>query len=152
MVIKQPAELQILSREVYNRCPPASVEGTAALPINTGWSCQLAEALPRKISFELKSQPPSNIMYENSQLHVGYAISSSRNWISAAYTDNAGRYQCHASYCMAGGRSFTDAANEIWQTCLEIMQVRGVNWRLCIAKAGEMDMHELEGMFETLSV
>jgi mediator of RNA polymerase II transcription subunit 13, fungi type len=145
LVLKKPSELQAFAREVYNRCPPTSLsEDLAALPINTGWAIQLAEALPRKISFELKADPPSTIMYENSQLHVAYAQSASKNWISAAFTDNSGRYQCHASYCMAGKRSFTEVAREIWQTCLEIMQIRGVNWRLCIAKSGSMDMEELE--------
>lgn len=145
LVLKQPSELQSFAREVYNRCPPTSLsEDVAALPINTGWAIQLAEALPRKISFELKADLPSNIMYENSQLHVGYARSSSGNWITAAFTDNSGRYQCHASYYMSVRRKFVDVAKEIWQTCLEIMQVRGVNWRLCIAKVGSMEMEELE--------
>lgn len=145
LVLGQSTEIQSLAKEVYNRFPPVSIDDTAALPIATGWSVQLAEALPRKINFELKSQAPSNIMFENSQLHVGYAISSSGNWISAAFTDNSGKYQCHTSYCMAGGRNFSEAATEIWQTCVDIMKVRNVNWRLCIAKVGEMDMNELEG-------
>jgi mediator of RNA polymerase II transcription subunit 13, fungi type len=146
LVVRQAGELQSFVRELYNRCPPTSLTGDpAALPIDTGWSIQLSEALPRKISFELKSEPPANIMFENSQLHVGYARSASGNWITAAYSDNSGRYQCNASYCMSGERSFLDIAKEIWDTCLEIMKARGVNWRVCIAKVGDMDMTELEG-------
>jgi hypothetical protein len=149
LVVRQPTELQAFAREVYNRCPPTSLtEDTAALPIPTGWSVHLSEALPRKISFELKPEVPQNIMYDNSHLHVGYAQSASGNWTTAAYTDNAGRYQYNASYCMAGGRSFVEVAKEIWQTCIEIMQVRGVNWRLCISKVGPMDTMELEGMYQ----
>jgi mediator of RNA polymerase II transcription subunit 13, fungi type len=149
LVVRQPIELQALAREVYNRCPPTSLlEDSASLPIPTGWSVHLSEALPRKISFELKSEAPQNIMHDNSHLHVGYAQSASGNWITAAYTDNSGRYQYNASYCMAGGRGFVEVAKEIWQTCIEIMQVRGVNWRLCISKVGPMDALELGGVYQ----
>jgi len=45
---------------------------------------------------------------------------------------------------MSDERTFVEVAQEIWQTCMEIMQVRRVNWRLCIAKVGPMEMIELE--------
>jgi mediator of RNA polymerase II transcription subunit 13 len=147
LVFKQATDLQILAREVYNRCPPSSLKsGAAALPIDTGWSIQLSEALPRKIAFELKPETPFNVLYDNSQLHVAYSVSLSGNWVSAAFTDNSGKYQCTASYFRSGTAGFEKIAEEIWATCIEIMKPRKVNWRLCIAKVGRMVTEDLEGM------
>jgi mediator of RNA polymerase II transcription subunit 13 len=153
LVFRQANELQTLAREVYNRIPPApSKEGPAALPINTGWSIQLAEALPRKIAFETKADTPFNVMYDNSQLHVAYSISQSGHWVSAAFTDNSGKYQCNASYFMPGTGTFDKVAEEIWSTCIDIMKPRKVNWRLCIAKVGQMMVDELNGTFFSSSL
>jgi mediator of RNA polymerase II transcription subunit 13, fungi type len=146
IVMSQSPSFHNLAREVYNRCPPASQNSDpAGLSIYPATSIQLSEALPRKISFELTADPPSNIMHENSQLHVGYAKSKSGNWVTAAYSDNTGRYQAVVSYCLCGSQTFSEVAEEIWQTSLDIMQARRVNWRLCISKAGLMENEELNG-------
>jgi mediator of RNA polymerase II transcription subunit 13 len=154
IVVSQSPSIHNLAREVYNRCPPASQNpDPAGLSIYPATSIQLSEALPRKISFELTADPPSNIMHENSQLHVGYARSKSGNWVTAAYTDNTGRYQAVVSYCLSGSRTFSEVAEEIWQTSLDIMQARRVNWRLCISKAGLMENEELTGKdFDSLDL
>jgi mediator of RNA polymerase II transcription subunit 13, fungi type len=148
VVIHSTRQLQNLAREVYNKSPKAQAfEDSLDLSICSNSSIRLADSLPRKIPFELVVDPPSNVMLDNSQLHIAYAHSSSSNWIVASLTDNTGRNQSVVSYCTAGKRTFLEVATEIWQTCIQIMQVRKVNWRLCIAKAGIITTEELDGMY-----
>ncbi|KAF2669985.1 hypothetical protein BT63DRAFT_227266 [Microthyrium microscopicum] len=143
-VLLDSDRLRNLAREVYDRCPVASSEDVGALPICSGSSIQLTESLPRKIAFELTGDPPSNIMHNPSQFYLGYARSESGNWVTAAFTDNAGRYQAVVSYCLTGSRTFLDIAKELWETCIDIMRHRKVNWRLCISRAHAMPPEELE--------
>jgi mediator of RNA polymerase II transcription subunit 13 len=150
-VTLQNHELHNLAREVYNRCPPSEgADDPTSLSIYSGTSIQLTEMLPKRIPFELTAEPPSNILHDSSQLHVGYAISESGNWITAAYTDNSGKYQAVVSYCLSGPRTFSEVAAEIWQTCIQIMISRKINWRLCVCKAGLMKGEEINGMFFSL--
>jgi len=145
VVLLDSATAHMLAREVYNRCPPVSPnEDAGALAISSGSSIQLMETIPRKIAFELSADPPSNIMQDPSHLHLGYAISQSGNWVTAAYSDNSGKYQAVVSYCLTGSRTFSDIAKEIWQTSIDIMKPRRVNWRLYILKVGIMTTDEME--------
>jgi mediator of RNA polymerase II transcription subunit 13 len=145
VVILANDKLQTLARHVYDKCPKSKPSQDALdLTICSNASIRLADTLPRKIPFELVVEAPSNVMLDNSQLHVAYSKSASGNWITAAFTDNTGRNQTVISYCMSGNRTFREVATEIWQTAIQIMQERRVNWRLCIARAGIMGMEELE--------
>ena len=145
-VVLEPSMLRNLAREVYNRCPPATPsEEPSRLRIPSAASIQLEEIPPKSIQFKLTAESPSDLLYENSHIHVGYAISPGRDWITAAWTDNAGKYQSTASYCLASGnRTFFEVAREIWQTTIDIISVRRVQWRICIAKAGLVEREELE--------
>ncbi|KAK7569712.1 mediator complex subunit 13 C-terminal-domain-containing protein [Phyllosticta citricarpa] len=143
-IILEPALLTKMAREVYDRCPPKSLsDDPTALSIRTAPSIQLEETLPRSIPFRLTVEPPSNLLQENSYIHVGYSISFDGAWITAAWTDNAGKHQTTVSYCLVN-RVFVEVAREIYQTSLEIMQARKVTWRLCIARAGVMEREEVE--------
>ena len=144
-VVLEPWTLINLAREVYDRCPPSQMsEDKTPLSIYSAPSIQLEEALPRSIQFKLTAEPPSDLLRENSYMHLGYAISLDGAWISAAWSDNCGKHQTVVSYC-AGSRAFSEIAREIWQTTIEIIQTRRVTWRVCIAKAGVMEREELEG-------
>ena len=141
-----PAAMPLLELcwEVYNRCPPVgSSDSSTDLPIHAAPVIELAEPPPRKIAFELSAEPPTNITQDNSQLHVGYTVSSSMKWVSAAYTDNTGRNQSIVTYSLHN-RLFKEIASEMWATAISIMQGRRVNWRLCIARAGVMNLEEME--------
>lgn len=133
-----------LAREVYDRCPP-NVPSEDKMPLNiySAPSFQLEEPIPRNIQFKLIADTPQDLMRENSYMHIGYAISLDGTWVTAAWTDPCGKSQTAVSYSL-GQRPFTDVAKEIWQTTVEIMQVRRVTWRVCIAKAGVMEREELE--------
>lgn len=133
-----------LAREVYDRCPPsASSTDKTPLSIYKAPSFQLEENLPRNIQFKLLAEPPQDLLRENSYMHVAYAISLDGNWITAAWTDSCGKSQAVVSYHL-GTRVFGEIAKEIWQTTIEILQSRRVQWRVCIAKAGPLDREELE--------
>jgi mediator of RNA polymerase II transcription subunit 13 len=142
-VVLEPGFMQRLAREVYDRCPPALPnDDNSKLKIFCGPSIQLEEPIPKSITFKLASEPPSDLLHEPSHIHVGYARSGS--WVTAAWTDNTGRYQATASYCIIGHRTFWEVAREIWQSTLEIMQARKVTWRVVIARAGIPEREETE--------
>jgi len=144
-VIPTPSSMMAVAREVHDRCPPsAPTDDHSALHIPSASAIQLEENLPRQIQFKLTADPPSDLMHENSHLHLAYAWSLDGMWIAAAWTDNAGKYQAIVPYCLRGGRSFSEVAYEIWQATLGIMQARKVTWRLCIARAGVMEKHEAD--------
>ncbi|KAK7185781.1 hypothetical protein PSPO01_08031 [Paraphaeosphaeria sporulosa] len=133
-----------LAREVYDRCPPsAPSEDKLPLSIYSAPSFQLEEPIPRNIQFKLMADTPQDLMRENSYMHIGYAISLDGTWVTAAWSDTCGKSQAVVSYNL-GTRAFADIAREIWQTTIEIIQVRRVMWRVCIAKAGVMEREELE--------
>lgn len=143
LVVSETRTMQKLAREVYDRCPPAILnQDKSRLRIYSGPSIQLEEAIPKAINFKLIAEPPSDLFHEPSHLHVGYARSAS--WVTAAWTDNTGRYQATASYCLVGTRTFFEVAREIWQTTIEIMQARKVAWRISIARAGTPEREELD--------
>ena len=139
---------QKLAREVYDRCPPAIVDTSSSrLPIESGAAVQLEQPLPRKIDFKLQSDPPTDLLHEGSNLHLGYSRSKNREWVSVAWTDTTGKFQASSNFCLVGGRSFADVAKVIWQSTIEIMQARRVAWRLCIARVGALEKEELDGMW-----
>ncbi|KAH8707520.1 mediator complex subunit 13 C-terminal-domain-containing protein [Phaeosphaeriaceae sp. PMI808] len=133
-----------LAREVYDRCPPgaASTDKTP-LGIYKAPAFHLEEGLPRHFQFKLQSEPPQDPLREHSYMHLAYAISLDGTWVTAAWTDSCGKSQAVVSYHLCT-RPFTELAKEIWQTTIEIMQSRRVQWRVCIAKVGAMDREELE--------
>jgi mediator of RNA polymerase II transcription subunit 13 len=143
-VVLDPSTYINLAREVYDRCPP-STASTDKTPLNIykAPAFQLEESLPRNIQFKLMSEPPQDLLRENSYMHLAYAMSLDGTWVTAAWTDSCGKSQAVVSYHL-GTRPFTDIAKEIWQTTIEILQSRRVQWRVCIAKSGPMDREEVE--------
>jgi mediator of RNA polymerase II transcription subunit 13 len=133
-----------LAREVYDRCPPSSSStDKTPLSIYKAPALQLEESLPRNIQFKLISEPPQDLLRENSYMHLAYAVSLDGSWVTAAWTDSCGKSQAVVSYHL-GTRAFGEIAKEIWQTTIELLQSRRVQWRVCIAKAGALDREELE--------
>jgi mediator of RNA polymerase II transcription subunit 13 len=143
----EAAFFQKLAREVYDRCPPAIPDDSPSrLPIESGASIQLEQALPRKIDFKLQADPPTDLLHEGSNLHLGYSRSKNGEWLSVAWTDTTGKYQASSNYCLVGSRSFAEVARVVWQSTIEIMQARRIAWRLCIARVGVLEKEELDGM------
>ncbi|CAN9088216.1 unnamed protein product [Alternaria alternata] len=143
-VILDPSTYFSLAREVYDRCPPSAPSGDkTSLSIYAAPAFHLEETLPRNIPFKLISEPAQDLLRENTYMHLGYAISLDGTWVTAAWTDSCGKSQAVVSYHL-GTRMFREVAKEIWQTTIEILQSRRVNWRVCIAKAGVLEREELE--------
>ncbi|KAF1829520.1 hypothetical protein BDW02DRAFT_602486 [Decorospora gaudefroyi] len=143
-VILDPSTYINLAREVYGRCPPSAPSGDkTSLSIYSAPAFHLEETLPRNIPFKLIPEPAQDLIRENTYMHLGYAISLDGTWITAAWTDSCGKSQAVVSYHL-GTRLFREIAKEIWQTTIEILQSRRVNWRVCIAKAGVLEREELE--------
>lgn len=133
-----------LAREVYNRSPPSNKpEDKTPLPIASAPAFQLEEPIPRNVPFKLQSEPPQDLLRENSYMHLAYAISFDGTWLTAAWTDSSGKSQATSTYHL-GTRPFSEIAKEIWATTISILQARKVHWRVCIARAGVMDRDELE--------
>jgi mediator of RNA polymerase II transcription subunit 13 len=143
-VILDPATYFSLAREVYDRCPPSAPSGDkTSLSIYAAPAFHLEETLPRNIPFKLIPEPAQDLLRENTYMHLGYAMSLDGTWVTAAWTDSCGKSQAVVSYHL-GTRVFREVAKEIWQTTIEILQSRRVNWRVCIAKAGVLEREELE--------
>jgi mediator of RNA polymerase II transcription subunit 13 len=151
-VILSASTYATLAREVYDRCPPsAPSEDRCPLSIYAAPSFQLEESIPRRIDFRLQADAPQDLLRENSYIHIGYSISLDGNWVTAAWTDTCGKSCTSVSYNL-GTRAFIEVANEIWQTTVEMCQVRKVTWRVCIARCGVMEREEHEAWhyFSTL--
>ncbi|USP79551.1 Mediator of RNA polymerase II transcription subunit 13 [Curvularia clavata] len=143
-VVLDPSTYLSLAREVYDRCPPSAPSSDkTSLSIYKAPAFHLEETLPRNIPFKLISEPAQDLLRENTYMHLGYAISLDGSWVTAAWTDSCGKSQAVVSYYL-GTRMFREIAKEIWQTTIEILQSRRVNWRVCIAKAGVLEREELE--------
>ncbi|KAF2452879.1 mediator complex subunit 13 C-terminal-domain-containing protein [Lineolata rhizophorae] len=159
IVVPDPSATFRLAREVYDRAPPGATPqpgdyppDRAALRTLASASVRLEEQLPRgPVPFRLQADPPQHLLLEHSWMHVGYAVGLDSDgngrggeWASAAWTDNAGKYQATATYCLKGGRKFADVAKEIWGTTVEMVAPRKVTWRVAVAKAGVMEKEEVD--------
>lgn len=140
-----------LAREIYSRSPPSTEpEDKTPLPIASAPAFQLEEPLPRNVPFKLQSEPPQDLLRENSYMHLAYAISLDGTWLTAAWTDSCGKSQATSTYHL-GTRPFKELAQEIWATTISILQARKVHWRICVARAGVMDREELEAWVYLIS-
>ena len=140
-----------LAREVYNRSPPSTgSEDKTPLPIASAPAFHLEESIPRSVPFKLQSDPPQDLIRENSYMHLAYALSLDGTWLTAAWTDSCGKSQATSTYHL-GTRPFSELAKEIWATTVSILQARKVHWRVCIARAGVMDREELETWVSLIS-
>jgi mediator of RNA polymerase II transcription subunit 13 len=143
-VILDSSTYASLAREVYDRCPPsAPCEDKTPLRIYAAPSFQLEETVPRLVPFKLVADPPQDLLRENSYMHIAYATSLDGAWMTVAWTDSWGKSRAVVSYHL-GTRPFAEIAKEVWSTTTDIIQVRKVIWRVCIAKAGVVERDEAE--------
>lgn len=154
-IVQQPDLMALFAREVYDRCPPVTLSQTnAPLDIPAAASIELAESTPQNIPLKLVPDPPRDTLHEDSYLHIAYSQSSSKEWVTAAWTDNFGTHQSTVSYSLRGIRTFAEVAREIYDTTLDIIKARQVSWRLFFVKGGAIDKDEVEtwiSLFESTS-
>lgn len=137
LVVPTAQQMGLLAREMYDRCPPSSDAGNESSPLSipAAPSVELVAPLPKRIGFSLTSEPPMDLLYEASVLHVAYAISPDFKWANVIWHDNTGRYANSCALCMQG-RSFADIALEVWRRTLDLIKAREVIWRIFIVTAG----------------
>ncbi|KAI6802046.1 hypothetical protein KC361_g1419 [Hortaea werneckii] len=134
-------QLGALAREVYDRCPPSALSGkdvSSALPNFSAPFAELATPPPKRISFQLSAEPPSDLMHEGSSLHLAYAVSPDREWMTVAWTDSTGKNGSAEAFCLRG-KSFADVASEAWERTRDLLAAREVTWRVFIVTVGEME-------------
>lgn len=146
VIVTPAADLVRLCMETYDRCVPFG--GTMPAP-----AIRLEQPLPRIIDFKLNNNPSASLIRENSCIHVAYATSVDKRWISAAWTDDRGNEQATASYCFgrkdkSPSRTMNDIANEIWESTLQLISTWKIHWRVVITKCGPMEAHEAEFWIE----
>ncbi|KAF2718434.1 hypothetical protein K431DRAFT_136976 [Polychaeton citri CBS 116435] len=132
LVLPDFAHTITMAREVYDRCPPAStLDYTSSLPIVTAPAIELASAPPKRITFHLTPDPPSDLLFDGSALHLAYSQSANRQWITAAWVDSTGRYSSTVSFCVRG-TTFASIAEDLWERTEDIMSARQAVWRVFI--------------------
>ncbi|KAK4579863.1 mediator of RNA polymerase II transcription subunit 13 [Recurvomyces mirabilis] len=139
VVLLDPKQLAALAQEIYDRCPPnpsfeasdTTASASSALPNYTAPLFELASPAPKRIAFQLLSDPPADLLHEGSCLHLAYAMSGDGLWLTAAWVDNTGRYGNSSSFSLCG-RSFADVVGEVWGRLEGVMGTRGVTWRVFI--------------------
>ena len=140
-----PEDVLHLAHEMYERCPSTSPERPKpGLNIGCPPSVQLATAIPKSVQFKITTDPPSDLLEENSFFHLAYSRSPSDQWLTAAWTDNAGEHHATASYSLYG-RKFEEVASELWETTLGILKRKTINWRIVVVKEGLFMPNEMEG-------
>ena len=142
IMIPSPSEYARLAMEVYDRCIDFS-------SFSSSPAILLEQPLPKNIDFKLNANPSPSLLQENSCLHIAYAQSLDDRWITAAWTDNRGTKQMTASYCLGRKNEpistpFSDIANEIWETTLDVISSKKIHWRIMITRVGVMDPSEIE--------
>ena len=137
VVVISAQQMALIARELYDRCPPASDTSNESCPLSNAAapSVELVEPLPKRIGFQLTSDPPSDLLHEASVLHVAFATSKDGKWTNVIWHDNTGRYANSSALCMQG-RSFANIALEVWQRTMELTKAREVIWRIFIIAAG----------------
>ena len=138
VVVINAQRMTLLARELYDRCPPSSEASNESSPLSNAAapSVELVEPLPKRISFQLAPDPPSDLLHEASVLHVAFAISKDGKWTNVIWHDNTGRYANSSALCMQG-RSYANIALEVWQRTMQLIKAREVIWRIFIVTAGE---------------
>lgn len=136
LIVLTAQQIGLLAREMYDRCPPSSDVSNESSPLSipAAPSVELVAPLPKRIGFQLTPEPPMDLLYEASVLHVAYAMSPDCKWANVIWHDNTGRYANSSALCMQG-RSFADIALEVWRRTLELIKAREVIWRIFIVTA-----------------
>ena len=133
-------DLSMLAREVYDRCPTTSAQGD--LSIASQSANVIAEQPSSDVNLQLTADAPFDVMHENPCMHIAYCRSLDDNWITAAWTDDLGEYQHQAAYYLGSGQTLKTVAREIWESTLEYINPRRVQWRLFVVCVGPMPLVE----------
>ena len=145
MHIANRREYCSLAIEIYNRCPPVKDEEKFWI---CGSAVVLADSLNRIAEFQLNSDHVSPLTRGGECLHLCYAFSLDKRWITAAWTDEHGFVALTMSYCLrmqgsAVAGTSGSAVQEMWETSHDLMAKHRSKWRLIVARNGLFELEEL---------
>ncbi|EME88102.1 uncharacterized protein MYCFIDRAFT_213147 [Pseudocercospora fijiensis CIRAD86] len=145
LVVPDARQMAILTREVYDRCPPCGPpsDNTSALPILSAPAVELASAAPKRIGFQLAAEPPTDLLHEGSILHIAYSVSRDGHWMSVCWIDNTGRHQSSTAFCLRG-RSLAEVIEDVWECTRDILAARQVLWRIFIVTTDTLEKPVLQ--------
>lgn len=119
-----------------------------------------------KVSYSSSVDPALDVLDRHTFLHVGYRISLCGRWILAACIDQRG--EAHAMgvwstqpYTPTDKNKKNDEfgvdvpvisdemyiVNKVWDFAMQVAEKANVEWRIVIAKSGNMSVIELDGKF-----
>jgi mediator of RNA polymerase II transcription subunit 13 len=139
-------QMALLARQVYDRCPPSPSiidRVSSALTILAAPSVELAGPSSKRVQFQLTEHPSEDLMHEGSLLHLAYSRSPDQHWLNAVWMDNTGQHQSSAVFCVRG-RSFAEAAQEMWDRTRDILEARQVMWRVYIVTDTDLDRSNIQ--------
>ena len=151
LVVPPLANYKKLALEVYDRCAPRQdwEKGLLCAHKSAPAIC-LSKSIPEHIDFRLSSDNSVASLDEDDCVHLAYAWPLGSNWLTASWTDNIGILRWNAAFWIGEDsdnpwQPFADAAREVLETTIDMLQPRSRSWRVFIAKAGRLSKYELDG-------
>ncbi|KAK9432005.1 mediator complex subunit 13 C-terminal-domain-containing protein [Lipomyces doorenjongii] len=149
LVVPPQYKLVKFALMLYDKCrPQQSNEDT--LSENHYPAYTLARTRPSRLDFKVTPTPPPCLFVENTYVHIAYARSRDRRFVSVAWADQYGELARVKTLLVvrrdgARPRSWEDICGEIWERTIAILpRVGGMQWRLVFAKVGTMEQDELD--------
>ncbi len=149
------AGLEVLVDSVYDRLPRHidrsmsqrfSATGQKTAEDFESPAFTLANNIPGKTSFSFEF-PPSNLglMDRHTFLHVGYHVTPCKKWIIAACIDERGVSHDMGIWLTQDDFHETQVVGQVWDFAMEFARKANVEWRIAVAKLGNMGEAELDG-------
>lgn len=157
LTIPSPAVYKKIAFEVYDRCAPnAELDRTTLTAFSGVSAVQLAKVIPRSINLKLTCRAIDGSLVSDRCIHVSYCFSTSSQWLTVSWTDSLGCLQWNASYYLAIDAEevwaqFSEAAQDMWQTTLDIARAMSAPYRVFITRVGPMPREEYDGMLGGIS-
>lgn len=160
LAMPSPYVLMRLSLAIYDKIKRPVDTLSKIQTQRTSPAFTLARVPPQKINFRHSPTSSLALMDEDSLIHVAYAFTQDRRWMTVAWTDQWGEVSKIKVLDLVGSteksgasrlRTLDDAFAEVWDTTLELTTKIPVRWRVAMVKVGKMDDDELS-KWQLLSV
>ncbi|KAK9371034.1 mediator complex subunit 13 C-terminal-domain-containing protein [Lipomyces kononenkoae] len=150
LVVPAQHKLVKFALMLYDKCRPQQSSSEDTPPSENHYPAYtLARRNPARIDFRTRASPATSLFVENMYVHIAYARSRDRRFVSVAWADQYGELALVKTFLLvrrdgARPRSWEDVCGEIWERTLGLLPRVGMDWRLVFAKVGTMDQDELE--------
>lgn len=149
IAVPSPNQYISLAKDVYDRCPIESSTGDLS-PYASASLIQLAENIPKTLSFRLTADPTTSLSMDHETLHVGYSWKSDSQWLCSSITDNLGTLRWNASYSFGDTVSnawptLTHFIREIWSGVVDVIGRSSHKYSVYVVKDQPIDQKEIDG-------